>query len=506
MTFRWIRFGPPALVGLLILAQASPLAAQTEKVAGKPMERPKFKELVVSPAPAPIPAFRYSLLPSSARLKPGDAAPIYLRLRYDVPDEEWDKAQEKSGAWLDCPIQDLPLKEVESTLARLEKRFDLLTIAAHRATCDWNYPLDEQRTRAIDLQLNDVNTLRGWGRLLALKARVEIAGGRFEDAARTIETGLAFGKHVGKGPFLINALVGVAIENTILSCLDDWIAQPGAPNLYWALTALPRPLLGLREAVEQERLFAENMIPELADVDAPRSPAAWSLHLESMYNRMQTLARRLFPNDPNTAKPKDVERLADELTASLGADLAAYKQANLATFRKQLVESGIFSEDQARAMSDDEAMSRGVVLGYQTLWDEVFKLFYLSYGEAEKAQMVHEKLTAAAKDGPFALFAMLQPSLYSTQSSDARLGRRVALLRTVEAIRLYAASHEGKLPDSLDAVHEAPIPTDPVTGRAFSLKVDGDVATLIPPNAPLMFSPDYKITIRKGDPKASSPR
>ena len=39
------------------------------------------KELTLSPAPAPVPALKYRLLPSWADLNPGDAAPIYLRIR-----------------------------------------------------------------------------------------------------------------------------------------------------------------------------------------------------------------------------------------------------------------------------------------------------------------------------------------------------------------------------------------------------------------------------------------
>ncbi len=65
--------------------------------------------------------------------------------------------------------------EIAATVSKWKDRFDLLAIGARRATCDWSYPLDEQRIRAIDLQLSDVNVLRDWGRLLALKARAEIA-------------------------------------------------------------------------------------------------------------------------------------------------------------------------------------------------------------------------------------------------------------------------------------------------------------------------------------------
>ena len=74
--------------------------------------------------------------------------------------------------------------------------------------------------------------MRQWGRILALKARVEIVEGKYDNAIRTVETGLAFGRHVAEGPFLINGLIGVAITNLVLAPLEDLIAQPGAPNLY----------------------------------------------------------------------------------------------------------------------------------------------------------------------------------------------------------------------------------------------------------------------------------
>src|SRR5690349_12949830 len=47
----------------------------------------KVKELRVDPAPAPRPALRYRLLPLAPDRTPGDAAPIYLRLRHELPDE-----------------------------------------------------------------------------------------------------------------------------------------------------------------------------------------------------------------------------------------------------------------------------------------------------------------------------------------------------------------------------------------------------------------------------------
>ena len=55
-------------------------------------------------------------------------------------------------------------------------------------------------------------------------------------------------------------------------------------------------------------------------------------------------------------------------------------------------------------------------------------------------------------------------------------------LRCVEAVRLYAAGHGGKLPPKLADVKEVPVPHDPVTGKPFEYKVSGDRATLFGPS------------------------
>jgi hypothetical protein len=51
----------------------------------------------------------------------------------------------------------------------------------------------------------------------------------------------------------------------------------------------------------------------------------------------------------------------------------------------------------------------------------------------------------------------------------------------VEALRLYAAGHEKRLPETLASIVEVPVPEDPGTGRPFEYKRDGDRATLSGP-------------------------
>lgn len=471
---------------ILALMSAAPRLAPAQS------PPPKAIELTVSPAAAPVPSFKYSLLPSSARLNPGDAAPILLRLRFEVNEQDWTEMSQKTAGWNQTPIRDLPLPEIKAMVEKWRRRLDLLAIAARRQQCDWSYPLAEQRTDVIDIGLADVTTMRDLSRLQTVKARLEIAEGRFDEAARSIETNLAFVRKVGSGPFLINALVGIAMAAQTLAVAEDWIAAPGSPNLYWGLTALPRPLIDAYDAFEQERLLASNVIPELIAEESPQTPEGWSLRLKAMHDRIRQVGSRLLPElQPETDKP------TARLKASLGADLSEYKRRHLPTFRKLLADHGGFGADRVTAMTDDEAAARGLALGFRIVWDRLFQPAYLSLPEAEGLREQYERENKAAQEGPFALFAMINASVLPAMQSTARLPRKVAMLRAVEAVRMYAAAHEGRLPNSLGDVHEVPVPVDPVSGSSFSWKVDGDVATLAAPTSPEMWSQDYRIVMRK---------
>ena len=85
--------------------------------------------------------------------------------------------------------------------------------------------------------------------------------------------------------------------------------------------------------------------------------------------------------------------------------------------------------------------------------------------------------------------------------AKARLTQRIALLRHVEALRLYASGHEGALPASLSEI-PVPLPEDPFTGKPFRYEVIGNTAHLrgTPPrgveNEPA-FRVHYEVTLQK---------
>ena len=80
----------------------------------------------------------------------------------------------------------------------------------------------------------------------------------------------------------------------------------------------------------------------------------------------------------------------------------------------------------------------------------------------------------------------------------ARTDRQLAALRCIEALRLYAAGHDGKLPPTLDDIKEVPIPSNPVTGKPFSYRLEGRTAVLEAGGGPITRPrPQYHITVAK---------
>ncbi|MHC4203134.1 MAG: hypothetical protein ACYSTT_00670 [Planctomycetota bacterium] len=59
-----------------------------------------------------------------------------------------------------------------------------------------------------------------------------------------------------------------------------------------------------------------------------------------------------------------------------------------------------------------------------------------------------------------------------------RLDRHVAILQCIEAIRLYAAAHEGKFPKQLNDITLVTVPDDPVANKAFVYTRTGAKAVL----------------------------
>ncbi len=493
---RMIPIGPIRLSwAIVVLSAGMVLALPCQSHAqppAKPGELPKPQVLAFSPAAAPIPALKYRLLPSSADLNPGDAAPIYLRIHgYEdtAGDGAWRQIAEKSKQWRALPLETFPAAEARNFVNLWSGKLKQLEYGTRRKTCDWNYTLPEERLNAIAILLPDAQSMRQWGRVLALKARVEIAEGKYPEAIGTIETGLAFARHVGAGPFFVNGLIGIAIATSMLEETDELIAQRGAPNLYWALTALPRPLIGLRDQIELEWKLLENLIPELSEAALARPQGAneWAALLGRMHEGIVKWTRF-------DMQQGDVHSGLKELVAG---GLPHFKAMVLPAAREHLKTARGLSDSELAAMPDDQVVALYVGDRYRSIWDDHNKAGYLPARDAIAQIAAAEPRRAQDKNGPLALYVQYLPSVGAAMMAELRLDRRVAALRVIEAIRIHAAASNGALPEALNQINDVPIPDDPATGKPFEYHRDGSSATLSGARAGLPGPlPTYQFTIR----------
>jgi len=288
-------------------------------------------ELAVYPANAPEPTDGFLLLPKAEDRIDGNAAELYDKAAKSLPVSLNDK---EITQWTKAPLDDIPVKKVESTLKQAKPVLHLLAEAAKCKGSKW-----PTATPAKPFMGQQYLT---FARLLALQARYQIVKGHYEHAVGTMQTGLSMTRRLAEGPTLIHGLVGVAAGETVLNQAELLLQQQQTPNLYYALQALPRPLVDLTGQFEKER-----------------------------------------------------------------ADLKQYNWVTRRTMEKQLKPA----HDRARLMAK-------------------------------------------------------------------KLDRHVAALQVIEALRLYAVRHEGKLPNRLSDFTTLDIPDDPVTETPFVYSGSGKHAVL----------------------------
>ena len=175
-------------------------------------------------ADEPREALKYRLLPPLVDRTPGNAAIQYQKLALLVSDRV--KKLQKVADWLDLPMDKLPREEVRQTLDSVQER-------ARRPRCG-RTPRPLRLGTALPegnyfgVLLPELQPMRSLGRLVALKARLQIADRKFDEAIHTLQTGFALARHVGQGGTLIHGLVGIAIGQSMSARVQELIQQPGA--------------------------------------------------------------------------------------------------------------------------------------------------------------------------------------------------------------------------------------------------------------------------------------
>lgn len=466
-----------------LLALAAPLlvlhAAQARAADPSEAQTIRTVKLQVQPAPEPVYALQYRLETPYMEQRPGNGALLYqTAVAQSMETNSGPHALDADTLrqWYDSPTAELPLDEVRATIDRFEQTFHYLALAARSETCAWEYPAREKGLQYTMPQLGQYRTLF---RLLALKGRLEVHDGDFDAALKTLRTGFCMAQDVGGGPSMIQHLVGIGIATGIVRQVEALVQTAGAPNLYWALTALPDPPLDPRPSLEAESAILYAQLPELLTLeDKPLSNA------EAMDLWQKAIALIGFEWDRSG---QWMEK--SWLTLKL---MEQYPRAKAHLLERGCDAETVESWPALYAVLLDQHHE------FRRVRDLYFKWAYLPYAQAvDGLNQAEKEFSAQWQDA--SAFAAALPAMYRISFTRTRLVRDIAILRCVEAIRMYAADHEGKLPGALADITKVPVPTDPLRGQPFHYKLTGDTAVLespIPPEGGPRDGLRYEITLK----------
>jgi len=203
-------------------------------------------ELNVEPSNAAKSDQKIRLLPENKEQKDSDVVPLYEKAVKSFPQ---DFPSQKFSQWRKIPSDQLPLQEVQSELKKLKPTLDLVRQAARCKECNWP---DIKPEEAQERYSDDLKIYRNFADALVIQTKIQIYQGQYDQAIDSIKTGLKIAEHLGGAPSLVQSMVGIAIGDRNLNCVEQIIQSNNAPNLYWALKDLPQPLTDAGKAIKVE--------------------------------------------------------------------------------------------------------------------------------------------------------------------------------------------------------------------------------------------------------------
>jgi hypothetical protein len=442
--------------------------------------------LMLHPAPLPRPVLKYRLMPDVIDLTPGNAATMYLLassrpLMGSAENPENRSELDALDGWLTAPPKEIDRARTERLISQFTGALRQAELGARRERCDWDLPA---RQEGFSTLLPYLQEMRLQGKLLALRARLAIADGRFDDAARALQTGFAMADHLNVDGFLIQTLVGASIASMMADQVEFWVSTRGSPNLYWPLTDLPAPFMDLRSAMRRERAGNYFAIPHLKEAGEGTLTAEQLREMMARLNELQ----EVVTEQSGTSK--------DGLTKTLGD--AEHTLLRLPRANAFLTEMG-YGKQALAAMQPAQAIGLWYALSYNLVSQEMTKSFSLPLFQGLAMESPEAELMRR-KDPTNPLLSLL-PAVSRVRLAAARLDRRIGELRSLEAIRAYSAAHDGNMPGTLAGLVDTPVPLDPVTGVAFPYRVENGMAILeapLPPGGQAKDGQRYEVRVERG--------
>ncbi|NOY29688.1 MAG: hypothetical protein GXP28_05795 [Planctomycetes bacterium] len=435
-------------------------------------------KMTVTAAAEPAPALKHRLCLRPHEYKPGNAATYYLRANAENGlSGAWRNARKEFGEAVDdwygdsIPLNELPLDMVRKAAGRFDSLVsNFIEPASTRQDCDWGYNLTELRgSEVYAMLLPGAQQSRSIARMLALRSRLAIVEGRFDDAIDHMRMNYRLASNVGQEPILVCGLIGIAIEGVTSHTVIDLISAPDSPNLYWALTELPRPLVDMREAIRLEVSACERVCPILLDAEtAEHSPEEWA----RLIARNIDFLKGLWGSSSGTEEFFEGQNLVG--IAVTGLALRTYPAA-----KQRLLHAGM-AVDRVEKMPVGQVLAIDAAREYRRIADEQEKWWYVPFPVARhRMKEAGRRFYDVGLQSGFGatLASLLSPATRAARTAQARHEWQMNALRVIEALRMHAAE-TGRLPESLDEIQIVPVPENPITTHPYQYHLDGQTAVL----------------------------
>jgi hypothetical protein len=466
------------------------------------------KELAIHPRAEATPALKHRFLPDAFEAAPGNAAVFYLKALGFL---EQDHARERIAqfrkdalahakeegkpfdqappyVWMNTAPDKLPIEEVKEYLRLSSFQSFFLREAALRNRFDMDRKFRELDD-PIAYLLPEIQNMRELARTQSMRCRLAIAEDRIADAVEIIGQQFALARHLGQDDFLVSNLVGIAIASIAWNDSLYLVQHPQTPNLYWATATMPTPLVDMRRAMAIERQFLYQQIKVLREVDeTPRPAGYWRDFIDRLMPQLGLLASEL--ELPSVSQDPDAAR-----AAVVGFIAAAYPGA-----KRYLIDDQGMDREQVEAYPTAQVVFLAMVRYHNHWRDEVFKWTHLPFWQARTKATSSAVQQALSKDAERLGWSALPtqallPAVLAARTAEARCDQIIALLQTVEAIRMYAAENDGKLPPTLSAL-PVPAPIEPFTGKPIEYELIGERGVL---NGHALPGLRYRLIVRIAD-------
>ncbi|MBI9018521.1 MAG: hypothetical protein JEZ07_14810 [Phycisphaerae bacterium] len=426
---------------------------------------PRIVQLTITPSKEPTPGNQPSLTVPFTDQIVDNAALYYLRplpkMAYIAKDNP--VLFDKLGEMLQKDINSIPKEDLDEIFQHFPYLFGPFKQGIHCNSCQWPQNI---RSKGLSASMPYSSIyLRQTSQIFALKARKNIAEGKYDQALELTKTLLIVSKHIAHERGTIGNLHASRMFKLPLDTLEILIQKPDAPNLYWALATLPDPFFDIKKISEIEIfLFNFHKSPSFKSYEKILTEILTA-------DQAKELALEQFNYMQNT-KGKWIDIPEDKIISCL---LKYYPQA-----RKYLLANGWLTEKIDNMEKLQISMIYTLELAQHSI-QRLHRWFNIPYHQAinkiKSEQEAIKGLLKSHQDLPGNILLSSTSNIKKSYCMFTTVDRRIRALRIIEALKLHVHK-TGKLPDSLSQIKCVPIPIDPITGKDFRYKLKNNIATI----------------------------